>query len=139
MHEVLVTQQFPRTFVPEIETGTLQRIVLMWRQRDQEADNIQYILVSCVCSLLCYRSWVYRLLFLTIVLVHGAAMHSKGWTTSVEKFETFLLFCWFGSYGNITTVVYSTGLHEFKLGGKGSSGVASLMVCSWGQNFHNIF
>jgi len=71
-------------------------------------------------------------LFLTIVLVDGGAMHSKGWTSSVEKAETLPLFCCFGSYGNITMVAYSTGLRDLKLGGKGSSGAASLMVCSWG-------
>ena len=56
-------------------------------------------------------------------------MHSKGWTSSVEKAETLRSFA---GLGNITMVAYSTGLRDLKLGGKGSSGAASLMVCSWG-------
>jgi hypothetical protein len=81
--------------------------------------NIQHILSPVYkkgkCGLLCYGSWIYRLLFLTIVLVFGGAMHSKGWTSSVEKAETLPLVCWFGSYGNITMVAYSTGLRDLKL------------------------
>jgi len=61
--------------------------------------------------------------------VDGGAMHSKGWTSSVEKAETLRSFA---GLGNITMVAYSTGLRDLKLGGKGSSGAASLMVCSWG-------